>query len=56
MTEDAYQALRDAVNLARHRGIRTKEALRVELLALGWSEATVTEAIQAWANYEKARP
>jgi hypothetical protein len=43
------------VNLARHRGIRTKEALRAELTALGWSEATVNEAIQAWANYEKSK-
>lgn len=55
MSDDAYQALRDAVNLARHHGIRSKEALHAELIALGWSEATVNEAIQTWANYEKAK-
>lgn len=55
MTEDAYQALRDAVNLARAQCIRKVGALRAALLRHGHSEQTVDEAIQTWANYEKAK-
>jgi hypothetical protein len=55
MTDDTYQALRDAVNLARMRDIRNKDALRSALVQHGWSEKTANEAIQAWANYEKAK-
>ena len=55
MTDDTYHALRDAVNLARMRDIRNKDALRSALVQQGWSEKTANEAIQAWANYEKAK-
>ena len=55
MTDDAYQALRDAVNLARIQCIRRLDALKAELLQRGHSEQTVNEAIQTWANYEMAK-
>lgn len=55
MTDDAYQALRDAVNLARAQQIRRLPALKSALLQRGYPEATVNEAIQTWANYEKAK-
>jgi hypothetical protein len=55
MTEDTYQALRDAVNLARSQCIRRVGALRSALLQRGWPEQTVNEAIQAWANYERSK-
>ena len=55
MTDDVYQALRDAVNLARMREIRRLPALKAALLQRGWPEHTVNEAIQTWANYEKAK-
>lgn len=55
MTDGAYQALRDAVNLARMQQIRQLPALKAALIQLGWPEQTATEAIQTWANYEKAK-
>jgi hypothetical protein len=55
MTDDTYQALRDAVNLARFEQIRTVAALRSRLSQRGWPEQTVNEAIQAWANYERSK-
>ena len=55
MTDDAYHALRDAVNLARMWQIRRLPDLKQALLRHGWSEQTATEAIQAWSNYEKAK-
>jgi hypothetical protein len=55
VTDDTYQALRDAVNLARMRDIRRVGALRSALVQRGWSEQTANEAIQAWANYEQSK-
>jgi len=55
MTDDAYHALRDAVNLARMRQIQRLPDLKAALVQRGWPEQTATEAIQAWANYEKAK-
>jgi hypothetical protein len=55
MTEDVYQALRDAVNLARFQSIRHIGALKSALLQRGWTEQTANEAIQAWANYERSK-
>lgn len=55
MTDAAYQALRDAVNLARQQSIRRVGALKEELIRRGWPEQTVNEAIQTWANYERAK-
>jgi len=55
VTDDAYQALRDAVNLARSQYIRKVGALRAALLQRGHSEQTVNEAIQTWANYERSK-
>lgn len=55
MTDAAYQALRDAVNLARDRQIRRLPALKSALLQRGYPEQTVNGAIQAWANYEVSK-
>lgn len=55
MTDDVYQALRDAVNLARSEQVRSAAALRSRLSQRGWAEQTINEAIQAWANYEKGK-
>lgn len=55
MSDDAYQALRDAVNLARIRQIRRLPALKAALMQHGWSEQIANEAIQTWANYEKSK-
>jgi hypothetical protein len=55
MTDDVYQALRDAVNLARSQSIRRVGALKATLMQRGWPEQTVNEAIQAWANYERSK-
>jgi hypothetical protein len=54
-TDSAYQALRDAVNLARSQNIRRVAELRSALLQRGHSEQTANEAIQTWANYERAK-
>lgn len=55
MTDDAYQALRDAVNIARQQSMRRVGSLKEELIRRGWPEQTVNEAIQTWANYERAK-
>ncbi|MBN3848690.1 hypothetical protein G3N58_17935 [Paraburkholderia sp. Ac-20342] len=55
MTDAAYQALRDAVNLARDEQIRRVAALKSRLHQAGHCGEAIDEAIQAWANYEKAK-
>jgi hypothetical protein len=55
MTDVAYQAIRDAINLARAQQIRHLPALKSALLQRGYPEQTVNEALQAWANYEVSK-
>lgn len=55
MTDDAYQALRDAVNLARNEQVRNVAVLKSRLQQNGHTYEAATEAIQTWANYEKAK-
>ena len=55
MTDAAYQALRDAVNIARQLSICRVGALKMKLIQRGWPEQTVNEAMQIWANYERAK-
>jgi hypothetical protein len=55
MTPDAYQALRDAVNLARNERIRSVSTLKRLLIQRGHAPEHANEAIQTWANYEKAK-
>jgi len=52
MTEDVFEVLRAAVNLARHRGIRRVVTLRARLKELyPGREADIQEALLAWAKY-----
>ena len=51
-----FDALRDAVNLARDRQIRTLRALRAQLETRGHKREHVDEAIQCWATYENRKP
>jgi hypothetical protein len=55
MTEDAYQALRAAVNLARNEQVRNVAALKSRLRQMGHSDEAATEAIKTWADYERLK-
>lgn len=55
MTDETYQALRDAVNFARSRSIHSRDALRSALIAHGYSAEAIDEAIKAWADYEQSK-
>lgn len=55
MTDAAYQALRDAINLARCDQIRNVASLKSRLQQMGYSHEAATEAIQTWANYERGK-
>lgn len=55
MTEDAYQAPRAAVNLARNEQVRNVAALKSRLRQMGHSDEATREAIKTWANYERAK-
>lgn len=55
MGDDAYQALRDAVNLARYEQIHSVSTLKRLLIQRGHAPEDANEAIQTWANYEKAK-
>lgn len=56
MTDDVFEMLRAAVNIARFQQIRGVETLRAELVRRfpGRNE-DINDAILAWANYEQAK-
>lgn len=53
MTDEVYQALRAAVNLARYEHVRCVSTLKRLLIQRGHAPEHANEAIQTWANYEK---
>jgi hypothetical protein len=55
VTDNVYQALRAAVNLARFEQIRCVSTLKRLLIQLGHAPEDASAALQAWANYEKEK-
>ena len=56
MSDEAFDALRDAVHLAQSRQLKSLRALRAALVQRGWAEPVISEAIQVWANCEWTKP
>jgi predicted nucleic acid-binding protein len=52
MNIEVFNCLRDAVILARDQQIKTAATLRAKLRIVGYSEDTITEALNLWADYE----
>lgn len=56
VSENAYQIMRNAVNLARNENIRTAKRLRERLLEIHpGMEADIEDGLKIWANYLKKR-
>ena len=52
LTDAGYDALRDAVNLARAYQIGTVDRLKKLLIDHGHAATDVDSAVKFWANYE----
>ena len=53
MRDEAFDALRAAVNYARESGAHTKLAMvRTRLQLLGFSDDVIVEALELWADYQ----
>lgn len=50
LSDAAFDALKDAVTIARDRQILTVKLLRVQLAARGHHESDITAAIECWAG------
>ena len=55
MSDETYQALRAAINIARFEQVRCVSTLKRLLIQRGYEPDHVHEAVQAWANYEKGK-
>ncbi|CAH2910822.1 MAG: hypothetical protein CPSOU_1857 [uncultured Paraburkholderia sp.] len=55
MSDETYQALRAAVNIARFDQIRCVSTPKRLLIQRGHAPEHVYEAVQAWAEYEKGK-
>lgn len=55
MTDEAYIALRAAVNLARNKQVRCLSTLKRLLTQHGFQQEHISEAIKIWANYERSK-
>ena len=55
LTESGFEALREAVGLARDEGITNAERLKIRLLESGHASSSVDQAIAAWTTYERAK-
>ena len=55
MTEDGFECLRRAVNLARDEQIATSKKLVSRLHEDGWETATIQEALNAWTGYQQSK-
>jgi hypothetical protein len=55
MKMEVFNAIRDAVNLAKLYNVRTVGRLKSHLIEHGHTEENATAAIQEWAKYEKRK-
>lgn len=50
LTDAGFEALRDAVRVARDRQIRSVRVLRLALKTLGYNDDTISEALTTWGQ------
>ncbi|MDR6389154.1 hypothetical protein [Paraburkholderia phenoliruptrix] len=55
MSDETYQALQAAINIARFEQVRCVSTLKRLLIQRGHEPDHVHEAVHAWANYEKGK-
>lgn len=55
MTPQGLDCLRAAVGLARDERIASVPALKARLKRAGFEDATITEALKCWAQYEVSK-
>ena len=53
MTEAGFDALRDAVRVAKDRQIRSVRVLRATLKEMGYEEPSITEALTTWGQHAR---
>jgi len=56
MSNDVYQALRLAVNIARNEQTRSVAALKARMSLVIKDEAAINDALLYWAAYERRKP
>jgi len=56
LTNEGFEALQDAVRIARDERVSRLKTLRACLLARGHEEGHIDEAIRYWAGHVKRNP
>lgn len=56
LSPEGFEALRDAVRVARDQQVRSVKRLRALLAGLGHQAAHINEALTCWASYARSHP